>query len=666
MDAQLEGKHLKGVIRRRKKIFIIIFLLVFLLTGAIALILPPIYRSEATIRIEEQQIPEDYVKSTITGYAEERIEMITRQILSRTRLMEIINQFNVYPEMRDRYTMEQIIGKTRRDIDLETISANVIDRRTGRPSSATIAFTISYEAKDPSTAQKVTNVLASLYIEEEVRTREKLASNTTNFLQAELEKLKEQVRLFESKISEFKKVHLYELPQTTAVNLQTITRLERELEQTTMRMRTLEDRKIHLKGQIANVDPLEPIVTEQGRLAMNPNKRLKGLHLRLISLRSTLSERHPDLKKLKREINELEGQVGKSDDSVTKVKRLNDLQGQLAALKGKFGPKHPDVIKLSREVGLLSKEVDKLLTEKVSMEVAAEKPDNPTYINLMTQFVTADMELKRLLQDREETKQDLEEYYRRVEKAPLVEKEYIELTRDYANAKRKYDEILGKLMAARVAKEMDDTQRGERFTITDPAYLPGKPYKPNRIAIILIGFVLALGAGVGLAAAQEYTDHSVKTANEVNDLTGVPVFSVIPLMQTDEERRARRIKRIVLVLVAVGVIALALEWVNRFEMPLDILWTKIQRNKAMSIVIPKAKGSAKDFHTRPQDPFKHRSAIEKERIYIVKKGDSLSSIAGRFNVPLSDLLIWNNLDPKEYIYPGDRLIIYRKEAEPGR
>jgi len=431
-------------------------------------------------------------------------------------------------------------------------------------------------------------------------------------------------------------------------------------------MRTLEDRKIYLKGQIANVDPLEPIVTEQGRLAMNPNKRLKGLHLRLISLRSTLSERHPDLKKLKREINELEAQVGKSDDSVTKVKRLNDLQGQLAALKGKFGPKHPDVIKLSREVGLLSKEVDKLLTEKVSMEVAAEKPDNPTYINLMTQFVTADMELKHLLQDREETKQDLEEYYRRVEKAPLVEKEYIELTRDYANAKRKYDEILGKLMAARVAKEMDDTQRGERFTITDPAYLPEKPYKPNRIAIILIGFVLALGAGVGLAAAQEYTDHSVKTANEVNDLTGVPIFSVIPLMQTDEERRVRRIKRIVLVLVAVGVIALALEWVNRFEMPLDILWTKIQRNKVMSTLIPKAKGSAKDFHNRPQDPFKQRSAIKKEKTYIVKKGDRLSSIADRFNVPLSDLLIWNKLDPKEYIYPGDRLIIYRKEAEPGR
>lgn len=663
MDERLDFKQLKGVIRRRKKIFIIIFFLVFLLSGARALILPSIYRSEATIVIEEKQIPQDYVKSTTTDYAEKRIHMITRRSLSGTILMEIIKEFNLYPEKRDRYTMKDIVEKMRGDIDLKTISADVIHRRTGRPGKVTIAFTISYEGKNPATVQKITDVLASLYVEEEVRARETTASNTADFFQEELERLKKQIQLHEKEISQFKETHIGELPEQNDMNLLAIERFERKLDEANMEVRSLEDRKAYLKGQIALVDPLKPVVTEQGKVTMNPKERLKGLRLRLISLQSTLSEKHPDVRRLKNEIRELEAQVGKPDDSVAKIKRLSELEGQLADLKGKLGPKHPDVIKLSREVGVLSKEVDKLLTEKATAEVAEEKPDNPAYINLRTQIVSADIKLKSLRQEKKKTQEKIEEYQRKIETAPLVEKEYNILTLDYESARRRYDEIMNKLLEARIAQGMEKTQRGKRFTITEPAYLPEKPYKPNRIAIILIGFVLALGAGAGLAGAQEYADNSVKTVNEVKDLTGVPVFSVIPLMETDKERRVRSVKRMVLILAAVGVIVLVLNWVNPKGMPLDILWTKIQHNKAMSILLPKAKGPAKDLDNRYQDLIK---PSKKETIHIVKKGDSLSSIANRFNVPLSDLLIWNNLHPKEYIYPDDRLIIYRKEAEPGR
>ena len=663
MDERLDFIQLKGVIRRRKKIFIIVFLLVFLLSGAVALRLPPIYRSEATIVIEEKQISQDYVKSTITGHAEERIHMITRRSLTGTKLVEIINELNLYPEMRDRYTMKKIVKKIRRDIDLKTISAKVIQRRTGRPSEVTIAFTLSYEGKNPATVQKVTDVLASLYVEEEARTRETTASNTAAFFQEELERLKKQIQLHENKISQFKEAHIGELPEQNDMNFLAIERLESKLDEANMEIRSLEDRKAYLKGQIALVDPLNPVITAQGKVTMNPKERLKGLRLRLISLQSTLSEKHPDVRKLKNEIRELEAQVGKPDDSVAKIRRLSELEGQLAALKGKLGPKHPDVIRLSREVGMLSKEVDKLLTEKDTAEVAEEKPDNPAYINLRTEIVSADIKLKSLRQEKKKTQERIEEYQRKMETAPLVEKEYNILTLDYESSKRRYDEIMNKLLEARIAQGMEKTQRGERFTITEPAYLPEKPYKPNRIAIILIGFALAFGAGAGLAGAQEYADNSVRTVNEVKDLTGIPVFSVIPLMETDKERRVRRTKSMVLILAAVGVIVLVLNWVNPNETPLDMLWTKIQRNKVMSILIPKAKGSAKDFYNRNQHLLK---PSKKERIYIVKKGDSLSSIAGRFNVPLSDLLIWNNLNPKEYIYPGDSLIIYRKEAEPGR
>jgi len=576
MDTQKEIKDLKGIIRRGKKAFIFSILPIFILAVVIAFILPPIYLSQSTILIEGQQIPTEYVQSTVTGYVDERLQVITQRIMSRSRLMEIIDRFNLYEEMKERYTTEEVIKKMREDIALETISADVVDR-SGRATTATIAFTLSYEGKNPYTVQKVANVLTSLYLEQNLETREQRASETTTFLEQERDELKEQIDAIQTEISNFKNTHSGELPEYMQINFQAIDRLERDLDQVDMQIRSLQERNIYLQGQIANVDPLTPIVTEDGKSFKHPKERLKSLRLELITLQSTLSEKHPDIKKLKREIEELEAEAGESDDSIAKIRRLTDLQGQLAVLKGKLGPKHPDVIKLSKEVSLLSEEVEKLQIEKATLKVAEEKPDNPAYINLMTQIASVEMEVKAFLQHKEEIKQKIEEYQEKIERTPLLEKEYNDLMNDYANAKYKYNEVMNKLMEARIAQGMEETQRGERFTIIDPAQLPEKPHKPNRLAIILIGFVLALGAGVGIAAAQEAIDTTVKTADEINAITGMPVFSTISLIETDEERLARRKKRWLWVLAVIVVIVLALVLFNFFVMPLDILWIKIQR-----------------------------------------------------------------------------------------
>jgi succinoglycan biosynthesis transport protein ExoP len=581
MDEQKEIKQLKGVVRRRKKAFVIASSAIFLLGLVIAFALPPIYLSRTTILIENQQIPEEYVQTTITGYVEERLQVITQQIMSRTRLLEVIKQFNLYADLQSRYTTEEIIEGMRDDIHLETISADVIDRRTGRPTAATIAFTLSYEGADPSTVQKVSSVLASLYLEQNLKSREQRASNTTTFLQQELDELKGQIDTFQKKISEFKTAHTGALPEHIQINLQASARLEMQLDQMDMQIRSLQERKIYLEGQAASVDPLTPVVTEDGKTIMHPKERLKFLRLQLISLQSALAEKHPDIKKLKREIDELEAQVGESDDSLAKVRRLSELQGQLAILEGKLGPKHPDVIKLSKEVELLTKEVENLQAEKATLSVAEKSPDNPAYISLMTQIASTEMEIKGLVEEKENIKQKIDIYQRKIENAPVVEKEYNDLTRDYENAKYKYNEIMTKLMEARVAQGMEESQQGERFTIIDPAQLPEKPFKPNRVAIILIGFVLALGAGVGLAAAQESLDTSIKTAEEINAVTGLPVFSVISLMETDEERRARRIRGALFALGTIVVMIVALVLVDRLVMPLDILWIKIQRRMMM-------------------------------------------------------------------------------------
>jgi len=581
MESQIELGALEDFFRIRKKSLYITFVMIILFSGIIAFTLPPVYLSEATILVEEQQIPTEFVRSSITSYVEERLELIKQKIMSRSNLIAITKRLNLYPDLENKYTTEQILKKMKNDINMETIDATIRNKRTGRLNLATIAFKLSFQGRNPVTVQKATNLLASLYIQEDIKTREKLASATSNFLNQELKELEKQVAFFENKISKFKEKYAGTLPGSTNVNLQAISRLEIQLDRINMNLRTQEDKKIILHGQIATVDPLLPVMTEEGKVAMNPKTRLKQLRLQLLRLQATFSQKHPDVKKLKKEINELESQVGITDYSIVKIKQLKDLKGRLAILNGKLGPQHPDVIRLIREIKTLSVEVDKLNSEQVSLEMAENKPDNPTYINLTTQITSVEATIHSLRLEKQKIQDRLEGYQRKVEKAPSVEREYQDLIRDYDTARNKYNDINHKLMEARVSQGMDKSQKGERFTITEPAYLPKKPYKPNRLAIMLLGFVLAAGGSIGFAAIREALDHSIRTADQLHDITGLPVFSVVPLIETDYEKRTRIAKKTAIVLIIIFILGVALFLVDKFVIPLDILWITFQ-NKLMT------------------------------------------------------------------------------------
>jgi len=174
-------------------------------------------------------------------------------------------------------------------------------------------------------------------------------------------------------------------------------------------------------------------------------------------------------------------------------------------------------------------------------------------------------------------KERIEMYQKRIEMAPLVEREYNSLLRDHEHTNRRYSEIMHALAEAKAAQALEETQRSERFTIIEPAHLPEKPYKPDRVAIVLVGLVLAVGAGAGFAGIRESMDNTVKTADELTYLTGLPLLSVLPLVKTDKKRRATRLKIIALLGAVIVVIAIGLLLVHIFVTPLDILWIKIQK-----------------------------------------------------------------------------------------
>jgi len=577
MNEQIDLQAIKGIIRRQKILFLVAFLAIFILSIIVAFVLPPVYRSQSTILIEEQQIPQEFVQTTITSYVEERLQVITKQILSRPRLLEIIKEFNLYPEMKDRYTTEEIVKKMRAAISFEMINTDVTDRRTGRPTTATIAFSLGYEGKDPSTVQKVANKLTSLYLEANLKTREQRASNITTFLERELKNLKNKIDEKESKISQFKQEHGQELPEYRTINMQALSRLNQHINQITMQVRSQQERKIYLEGQLANVDPLLPVVTDEGKTMMNPRERLKYLRLQLISLQSQLSDRHPDVKKMKGEIAELEAKVGKTNDSRGKIKQLKNSETRLAVLKGKLGPKHPDVIKLEKEIKLLKTQIANLKAETAVNKLGENEPENPAYINLKTQIASAEMEISSLNQEKKQLEEKINHYQQLIDNTPLVEQEYNDLIRDQQADQTRYQEIMNKLMEAKISQGMEESQQAERFTIIDPALTPERPTKPNRLAIVLIGFVLALGAGVGLGAVRESLNDAIKTAEELGRLTGLPVFTSIPLMESHKEQRQKRNKKIIVVLLLGVVIALGLLLFHLYVMPLDILTLKLQR-----------------------------------------------------------------------------------------
>ncbi|MBN2704928.1 MAG: hypothetical protein JXR89_00640 [Deltaproteobacteria bacterium] len=582
--------QVKGIIRRQKWLFLALFVLTWLTALVVSVLLPAIYKAESTILIEEQQIPQEFVQTTITSYVEERLQVITQQIMSRPRLQEIIERFNLYPEMQARHTKEEIVAKLKENISLQTISADVIDRRTGRPSTATIAFSLSYQGKSPDTVTKVTNRLTSLYLEENLRQREERVTNIATFLDQERRELGKFINDLEEKISAFKQLHGRELPEFNSVNLQAVNRLTRDLEQNRMQLRSLHERKLYLEGQLATTAPdlnQNLMRSEEGQPLLPPAEKLKSLRMQLLSLRARYSDKHPDIRKTEREIAEIEEQNPQLRDHEAELKnkeeQLEKLTRYSEELQSKLGDKHPDRLRVDKELELLRTEVEQLRQLAPASDAApaarSEKQEisNPAFINLQTQIRSAEIEIAATEASFREIQKNLEDYQQRLENAPLVERDYSRMQRDLEQAQLRFTDITHKLTEAQVAREMEESQQGERFKIIDPAQTPEKPFKPNRLAIALIGFVLALGLATGVCALRENLDSSVKTADELARLTGVPVLSVIPVVENRKEIKRKKMFFWGLLLAVVILIAAGLAAIHFFYMPLDIVLIKMQR-----------------------------------------------------------------------------------------
>jgi polysaccharide chain length determinant protein (PEP-CTERM system associated) len=467
--------------------------------------LTDLYQSETLIMVIPQRIPDSYVKATDTTTIEDRLPSITEQIQSRSRLERIINEFSLYPETRARGVMEDVVAKMRADMDVKL---------EGRDQDS---FRVSYISTDPRLAQKVTERLASWYIEENLRDRENLAASTSEFLEAELEDAKRRLIDHEQKLEEYRRRFSGQLPSQLDSNLQAMQSAQLQLQSVGEAINRARERRLLIERQLADLQ-----MPATARALATDGTALESVQ--------------------------------------TKAQQLDVARTALERARLRYTADHPDIRALERTIAQLQSEVE---AEAKAPEAPSKVPslaetlrqkrikDYQTELELIDRQIAANQgEQKRL-------EQRIGDYQAKIDALPSRESELVELTRDYGSLQSTYAGLLEKRENSKLAANLERRQIGEQFKVLDPASLPERPINAKqRLMVLAAGPVGGLGLGLLLIGLLEFRDSSFKTETDVSRVLSLPVLALVPIMLSaqDEQRiKRRRFRARVVTAVAVVV-----------------------------------------------------------------------------------------------------------------
>jgi succinoglycan biosynthesis transport protein ExoP len=478
-------ERIKAAWSRRKWLAILVFVLPFVAAMSVIFSMPHLYRSTATVLVERQQVPEAFVRPTVTSELETRLQSISQEILSRSRLEGLISRFGLYADLRKQESTEEVIERMRRDIQLDVRAVDRGERRS------TIAFALSYRGRDPQTVALVTNTLASFYIEENLKARERQASGTTEFLKTQISETQKRLDEQERRVSEFKRRYLGELPQQMQPNLANLDALNMQLRLTNDNQVRAVERRETLVSQIAEAE-------SSGQTPGSPEP--PALHL-------------------------------------TRLKQ------ELTSAQTRYTDLHPTVIRLKNEIDAVERD----LATKPAAKPEAATPTalaNPYVLRLREALHAAEVEIKILKGEDRRLRAAIAAYQTRVENTPRREQEYQEISRDYEATKELHQSLVKRYEEAQLAENMEQRQKGEQFRVLDPALPSTVTTAPNRLRLILMALAFSLALAGGAAMLAEMLDTSFHSVDELRAFTRVPVLVSIPRITTESGllRRRRRFR----------------------------------------------------------------------------------------------------------------------------
>lgn len=519
-----EAEHLKtsdfvAILKRRFSVFAHTLIMLLCVTIVLAFGLPPVYESTGTILIEQQDIPDDIVQSTITSYADERIQVISQRVMSTDNLASLVQKYNLYHFGEDDESIVPKVMKFQDSTVIEPISADVVNPRSGRPSRATIAFTVSFQHEEPQVARDVARELIDLFLQENRRSREAQAMETVAFLESQSNAYQGEINRIESEIADFKSQYQGMLPENVDFNLQSLEREQRRLDDLRAEIRTQEERIRFLS------DERRTLVLESG-IGVD---RMATLQEELARASARYSPDHPDVVNLKREIELLQQSEGSEGDAASAIAQVRQ---ELALARDRYSSDHPDVRRLERTLQTLE-------AQGTSAGDATSMVSNPAVREVDSEIRERNARLVSLRQTAREVQAEIDQMEASLRDVPEVERQYRTLTRRYEDAIDRYDQIQAKLATARMSSELETEELGERFTPIDTPRMPGSPASPNRIGILALGIVLSGAIAVAALALAEAMDGKVRSARDVREVLGIPPIGAIPRIETASDRRKR-------------------------------------------------------------------------------------------------------------------------------
>jgi polysaccharide chain length determinant protein (PEP-CTERM system associated) len=473
-----------GMLRRRMWWIIVPTVILPVVAYLVSGTLPFRYTSTTLVLVEQQKVPDAFVKSTVTEQLNTRLATMQEQILSRTRLQPILERFGLFKDDVGKKPMEDLVDRLRRNIQVNPIQANL-----------GLGFTISFTADNPRLAQQVCAEITSMFIEENLKAREQISQGTTDFLSNQLDDAKRKLDEMDAKLAAFKQKYMGQLPGQEQGNMQMITTLNSQLDAVTQQLGRAQQDRTYLSSMLAQ---------QEAQWKQMQTQSAQG---------TPIATPH-----------DLEQQIA-------------SLQANLTALESRYTDEYPDVVKTKAQLAALQKKLD---ASKSAPAPSTDEPKEKTLLPvpkelmaLRLQSKMLDDSIKNKATEQVRLQGEVRKYEAKLQLAPAVEEQYKGLTRDHDTALNFYTQLLSKKSESEMATDLEKRQQGEQFKVMDPPNLPERPTFPNRPAFAMGGGATGLAIGVGIAFLLELKEKVIRSERDVEVFLQLPTLVAVPWVGMD-------------------------------------------------------------------------------------------------------------------------------------